>query len=850
MMNSIISDSQLRFRIDAHAVIQLGEELITDAEQALLELVKNAYDADSKWCKIDIDTQHVSDHPRIIRTLKSSSPSDPNFYPETGDVKTLPTELVTLKGSVTITDSGMGMTFEQIRDSWLVVSTSIKRAEDGHKKSLTPMGRTPVGDKGLGRLGTMRLGQLLRITTSVENSSVRHQVSIWLSDFKEGYLLNDVPISYLEIPNVDHRKGTTVEVLGLNNLAEWKSEARRKTIHAKLSTLINPYESQKNFPVGITYDGIDLDPLKFTSEILNLSSAKFTIDWVGAELVMTGKMRLSLWRGVSSEKKKETFNSLIESDKGKRFFDYLSKSKKLKSLGFTRDTDGFFISVSQKLAWSEIKIPNDCSGATDPGPFSGEVSYFLFNEILDSAAAVLSIPIRQYIKDAAGISIFKEGFQVRSNQDWLGLRESQTSGGSFYGLRPSNSIGFFEISGQTNPDLRETSNRENFIDNSTYRGFLTIARRFKQFADIALEECRREFNDFEKLSGKGGVLPKDAGRIGFEQLRGATESIASKEKELSRLAAQARNSVSKIKDALANPQMSIGGFASNEIETGAMNIAETVDALSNRIDELSSAALSNRLERSHALVESHVDDLNERNISLIESAAVGLSARWLAHDVRVFLDDISLAARRLGQLFGSTTANGDEVKRQLASIDSAAKSIDRVVGYINPLLPQRRARKETILLYEFIHEYFNIRQDLFIRSKIDITFINQRKRILKFNRGHLLQILDNLVQNSRYWLTHALEKNAIPDAKIFISISESGFDLWDNGLGVIETISESLFELFVTDKPRDEGRGIGLFIVKSLLEANSGSILLSEDRNKFGRRFKFSVDLSSAINLG
>ena len=69
-------------------------------------------------------------------------------------------------------------------------------------------------------------------------------------------------------------------------------------------------------------------------------------------------------------------------------------------------------------------------------------------------------------------------------------------------------------------------------------------------------------------------------------------------------------------------------------------------------------------------------------------------------------------------------------------------------------------------------------------------------------------------------------------------------------MGVIETISESLFELFVTDKPRDEGRGIGLFIVKSLLEANGGSILLADDRNKFGRRFKFSVDLSSAVNLG
>ncbi len=40
-----------RLRIDAHALVQLGEQLITDDEQALLELVKNSYDADADWVK-------------------------------------------------------------------------------------------------------------------------------------------------------------------------------------------------------------------------------------------------------------------------------------------------------------------------------------------------------------------------------------------------------------------------------------------------------------------------------------------------------------------------------------------------------------------------------------------------------------------------------------------------------------------------------------------------------------------------------------------------------------------------------------------------------------------------------
>ena len=47
----------LRFDIDASVVFQLGANLITDDAQALLELIKNAYDADSKRVRIVINTK-------------------------------------------------------------------------------------------------------------------------------------------------------------------------------------------------------------------------------------------------------------------------------------------------------------------------------------------------------------------------------------------------------------------------------------------------------------------------------------------------------------------------------------------------------------------------------------------------------------------------------------------------------------------------------------------------------------------------------------------------------------------------------------------------------------------------
>lgn len=845
-----LTDQELHFRIDAHAVIQLGEELITDAEQALLELVKNAYDADSSWCKIEIDTNHKNSYRRRVKYTKKNNDtgetgngaSNENRSPQVLEEDVI--ESVELLGCISISDGGIGMSYKQIRDSWLVISTSTKRPESNQLKTATPKGRMPVGDKGLGRLGTMRLGQFLRITTAVKDSTEKHQVSIWLSDFRGGSLLEDIFVELETLPNPEGRQGTKVEILGLNNLDEWKTLARRQAVHTKLSTLLNPYEIQKSFPVSIIFDGIDLDPFKFTDDVLNLASANFSLKWDDGRLSLTGKIRLSLFRGQSGEQKKEIFTSLIEADKGQALFEHLTKSKKLQALGVKRDHEGYFVSVQQHLTWADIKIPVDCIGAVDPGKLNGEVNYFLFNDIVEPAAATMNIPLKQYIKNVAGISIFKEGFQVRSNQDWLGLREGQTSGGSYYGLRPTNSIGYFEISGHNNPKLTETSNRENFIDNPAYRGFLTIARRFRKFADDSLEELRRARNEFERIATQDGIPPVDAGRIGIAKLAEATEHIATQEKELSRLAIQARTSAKKIEEAFLDPQYSIG-FPNDAAASGAKDIIKAVAQLTDRIDKISSAALVRNLEQTHMLVESHFGDLHERNLSLMESAAVGLSARWLSHDVRVFLDDISLAAAKLKQLMSSAGHNESDINSQLVSIHSAVKSIDRIVSFINPLLPQRRTRKEIITLSEFIRTYFEIRKDLFDRSGIKIEVMQGSGANININRGHLLQVLDNLTQNSRYWLTHAIQKSGINEAKICVQINEAGFEFWDTGYGVIENLADALFDLFVTDKPRDEGSGIGLFIVRSLLEANQCSINLATERNTFGRRYKFRVDLTA-----
>jgi Histidine kinase-, DNA gyrase B-, and HSP90-like ATPase len=163
-------DPQLK--VGAHVLVQLGSELVTDVEQAILECVKNSYDADSPGCLIDIDTTEKDTRTeegtaaRLKRFNRSSESVEVRICDAEGrplksnaviaDNKIIQRQL-DYTGRITIEDHGEGLTPKQLRTSWLVISQSSKRNDRGGKKQKTLGGRTPLGDKGLGRFEPPRV---------------------------------------------------------------------------------------------------------------------------------------------------------------------------------------------------------------------------------------------------------------------------------------------------------------------------------------------------------------------------------------------------------------------------------------------------------------------------------------------------------------------------------------------------------------------------------------------------------------------------------------------------------------------------------------------------------------------
>ncbi|HEY8590810.1 MAG TPA: ATP-binding protein, partial [Naasia sp.] len=159
-----------RIRFSASILRRLGEELNPNVDQGIIELVKNAYDADATTCLV---------------TLAG---------PDEGDY-------------VEVEDDGKGMTSADIIDGWLVLGSSNKSTG-----ARTGKGRTPAGNKGLGRLAALRLGHEAEMRSTVLGVPSQEVVRLEWDRFDEAGIVEEVPVAIEKQPADVSRQGTTITV--------------------------------------------------------------------------------------------------------------------------------------------------------------------------------------------------------------------------------------------------------------------------------------------------------------------------------------------------------------------------------------------------------------------------------------------------------------------------------------------------------------------------------------------------------------------------------------------------------------------------------------------------------------
>lgn len=809
-------DADLTLSVHPSVVFRLGEEMIQDDVQALVELAKNAYDADSPTARIVVDTQDTSESDSVGAG--------------------------TLVGRIEVRDRGTGMTRDEIVQHWLTVSGSPKR-ELKRRGGTTAKRRTPVGDKGLGRLGTQRLGRVLDLYTVVKGSGVAHRLTIPWDEFNVAERLDSVKFRLDQEPASLESHGTTLTIRGLRNLEHWRGAAVRD-LERRLSAMISPF-GDRGFKLTLKVDERAIDLLERPSAVRDRAMVRYQLSFRDQVLQVDGTVTQDYFRpDRGGADKRATFERAIGEDHGAAFLDWLetNKAKQVVALGVRADPDRY-IRVGGTFHLSDIDgVQAESGRIVDPGPFSGEVDMVRLREELPSVFDSAS-DYSDFVKEINGIRIYRDGFGIPVSKDWLDLAARWTSGSSFYNLRPENIVGFIDLSAAGNPGLEETSSREQFRDTPAYRSFLAIMERWRRFTEHAQSFLRRSYTEFLSTLAAPDSAESPATPTALIERAAEQETQASKLlKRLSNARRTASTALTAAERQRREFDQTLFPDAVQQVDRATNQLREVLETIDAVVADVKVMRSRYTLQRDGLVgLRDQFEAIEDQLSEAWETVALGLTAEALSHEVAHVTD--RLRQRTQTFLRGlKTPINEVKVRAYAEHILSSASTLSRQLAHLNPAMRYRREQRELVEVSSFMSEvatHFNQRwSDL--EYALAVNVVVEHDFTVRVSPGRLTQVMDNLILNSEYWIRRrgSVVENA---GAVHVVVNRGMVSIEDNGPGVDPALENLIFDPFVSGKQK-RGRGLGLFVVRQLLETEGASIALSPIRGADGRRRRFVIE--------
>ena len=419
-----IQTGSFTFTVESILLRELGERLVKRPEVAIVELIKNSYDADATECKI------------------FSKPNE----------------------SITISDDGVGMTLEQFQNAWMRIGTQNK-AENHQSLKYS---RNITGEKGLGRFSVRFLGHVLNLKTIAFDSKLGHLTQITSQlDWREIDEVKDIDKAevHFRCHKIDESigTGTTLEISSLRvNLDDIKYQkirtstlAFKSQVYKIFSTNKKPKRTDKSDP-GLSVliqENQKEKPFEATETVLNSFTLKTTVKLIDNSLELC----------VFERKNTEPIYKTVDT--------YQNSLKKLTAdIRFFPKRKGAFVDlpVNANKAYNYIK---DNSGVLvyDRGfrvePYGNEADDWL-ELLLDQGKG------QRNPKSSIAIKHFNEPLVAESPElrNWM-LR-----------LPKANQlIGIVEVEGvksSTDPEigLIASVDREGFVENETYGQLYDVIR--------------------------------------------------------------------------------------------------------------------------------------------------------------------------------------------------------------------------------------------------------------------------------------------------------------------------------------------------------------------------------------
>lgn len=385
--------ADVSFRAHGNIVYILGKSLIDELSVAVLELVKNGYDADATT--VDIKLENIYD-PHDARVI--------------------------------IHDNGVGMSFRDITERYLVAAYS-----DKHERVLrherTPRGRFPLGRMGIGRFAAARLGRrLILVTRSAGHPELRLTIDWDAIAQADDLQLARIPVVEETEPKIfpNDRTGTRLAILSPHT--PWR-RADLLALRTQLRRFISPYTALPDFQIRLSIpDSPELENLDWYREHIASHFECSAIIGPDGKGSFTWQNHLS---GASATEQIDFWTSVPKSFREKRE---------------APECGPFEVTLH---AWKGTKTDLRKFGIEDP----------------------------DHLEEITGISIFRDGFRVLPygdpGHDWLDLNMRRVQDPSKR-FSTNRILGSVSISTEHNPELMDQANRLGLIENQASQDFRNL----------------------------------------------------------------------------------------------------------------------------------------------------------------------------------------------------------------------------------------------------------------------------------------------------------------------------------------------------------------------------------------
>jgi len=738
---------ELKIRPYARLLTMLGEQLIKNERIALIELVKNSYDADADWVKISFI----------------------NFGENFEKNK---------NSKIVIEDDGDGMSVDIIKKHWANPATPEKYNRKRDNNS-TKKGRIIQGEKGIGRFSIFKLGRDIKLVTRAENSDVEHIVKCDFSRYDDEFLsdeghekelyIDDLTITLetfnpsiikaqkitLGSKQVDRKpQGTIIEISNLKG--SW-SDNKVRDVYNDLARLEPIFIEQlpEDEVTDINIRETDLD-----TEEIDIFHRAFEIYIYKDSTIRT-----------YPEEYIEKLNNILDTtsvfaitggkydDKQKQFTFSINGSQQSLCL-----TDEPISGLTVFRNWLKKRQETPVSLNTECGPFSFGLYIFDFS---NQAPPKYKLDKEQKsIIRSHRIYLYRDGIRVypygEPEDDWLKIDayRGTISAGDF--LSNDQVVGYVNISQKLNPNLRDKTNREGLIEEGNATDdFISLMQAF--LAYIRQGPYSRYRIDIQRKSIQDNYRNNKV-KEDFEKLRKLTAHD----------------------------------------KTILKQVSET-----ERAYEIERNFLVSRAETTEDL------------------AGVGLSVETASHDIMAFMGKVLASIDNLiRDTLHKSTIDIKVLQDELNTLRGLLSFIDAQLRDIQLLFKSSKQKRRDIAVLDILTKIKRIYQgqldDDGIALSIDVI---GSPVIAKTTDAVLMQLFINLLDNSIYWFKYS----SVSEKRILIHLNgnRNCMIFSDSGSGVNPDDVPYIFEPFYSGKGA-EGRGLGLYIARQLLERHDYSIELSD----------------------